>query len=185
MKSRDEALALLQRYNSDPFLIQHALTLECVMRYFAEQEGFSDQADYWGLVGLLHDLDFEQYPDEHCHKTQEILRAEGYPEDFIRAVASHGYSIVTDIKPQHQMEKILFATDELTGLIGACALVRPSKSVRDMELKSLRKKYKTASFAAACSREVIARGADMLGWSLDELLQRTLDAMKVCEDQLK
>lgn len=185
MKTRDEALDLLRRYNRDPFLIQHALTVECVMRYFAEQEGFSDQVDYWGLVGLLHDLDFDQYPDEHCHKTQEILRSEGYPEDFIRAVASHGYSIVTDIKPEHQMEKILFATDELTGLIGACALVRPSKSVQDMELKSLRKKYKTASFAAACSREVIAQGADMLGWSLDELLQRTLDAMKACEDKLK
>lgn len=182
MKTRDESLELLKQYTSDPFLLQHALTLECVMRFFAEKEG--EDVDYWGLVGLMHDLDFEQYPDQHCQKTQEILRDNGYDEDFIRAVASHGYSIVTDIKPEKKMEKILFATDELTGLIGACALVRPSKSVQDMNLKSLKKKFKTASFAAACSRDVIARGADMLGWELDDLLQQTLDAMKACEDKI-
>lgn len=185
MKTREEGLALLKEYNSDPFLLQHAMTVECVMRYFAREEGFEDEIDYWGLVGLMHDLDFEKYPEQHCIKTQEILRENGYEEDFIRAVASHGYSIVTGIKPERHMEKVLFAVDELTGLIGACALVRPSKSVKDMELKSLRKKFKSASFAAACSREVIQIGADMLGWELDDLLQRTLDSMKTCEDKIR
>lgn len=184
MKTRAESLELLKRYNSQAFLLQHALTVECVMRFFAETEGYADEVDFWGQVGLLHDLDFEQYPDQHCVKTEEILRAEGYSERFIRAVISHGYSIINDIKPEHPMEKILFATDELTGLIGAAALIRPSKSTKDMGLRSLKKKYKSPAFAAGCSREVIQRGAELLGWELDELLSRTLEAMQACEDQI-
>ena len=179
--TRENAWALLTEYNKDHFHLQHALTVEAVMRWFANELGYGDEADKWAIVGLLHDLDFERYPDQHCIKSQEIMRERDLDERLIHATASHGYGITVDIQPEHEMEKILFATDELTGLIGAAALMRPSKSVQDMELKSLKKKYKSSGFAAGCSREVIQRGADMLGWSLDELLTRTLDAMRVVE----
>ena len=178
---RNEAWALLTKYNKDHFHLQHALTVEAVMRWYANELGYGDEADFWATVGLLHDLDFEQWPEQHCQKCQELMREAGVDERTIHAVASHGYGITVDIQPEHEMEKVLFATDELTGLIGAAALMRPSKSVPDMELKSLKKKYKSSGFAAGCSREVIQRGADMLGWSLDELLTRTLDAMRVVE----
>ena len=179
--NREEAWALLTEYNQDPFHLRHARTVEGVMRYFAQELGYGDEADFWGIVGLLHDLDFERYPDQHCIKSQEIMRERDLDERLIHATASHGYGITVDIQPEHEMEKILFATDELTGLIGAAALMRPSKSVQDMELKSLKKKYKSSGFAAGCSREVIQRGADMLGWSLDELLERTILAMREVE----
>ena len=178
---RSQALALLQKYNQEPFHIMHALTVEGVMRWYANELGYGAEADFWQTVGILHDLDFERYPDQHCIKSQEIMRERDLDERLIHATASHGYGITVDIQPEHEMEKVLFATDELTGLIGAAALMRPSKSVQDMELKSLKKKYKSSGFAAGCSREVIQRGADMLGWSLDELLTRTLDAMRVVE----
>ena len=182
--TREEAFELLKKYNSDPFHIRHAITVEAVMKWFAKDQGYGDEADYWGLVGLLHDIDFELYPDQHCIKAPELLRAGGVPEDIIHGVVSHGYGITVDVKPEHQMEKILFASDELTGLIWAAALMRPSKSTKDMELKSLKKKYKSKGFAAGCSREVIARGAEMLGWDLNELLQKTLTAMQDCEDEI-
>mgnify|MGYP000198256679 CR=1 FL=1 len=177
--SREAAWAALRRYNQEPFHLQHALTVEGVMQWYAKELGYGDDAEFWGIVGLLHDIDFERWPEEHCQKAPELLREAGCGEDIIHAVCSHGYGITVDIQPEHEMEKVLFATDELTGLIGAAALMRPSKSVQDMELKSLKKKYKSSGFAAGCSREVIQRGADMLGWSLDELLTRTLDAMRV------
>ena len=148
------------------------------MEYFARELGFEDEAEFWGIVGLLHDLDFEQYPEQHCIKEQELMREEGLDETIIHAAASHGYGITVDIEPEHTMEKVLYATDELTGLIGAVAIMRPSKSVDDLELKSVKKKYKTTNFAAGCSREVIDRGAQMLGWSLDELIERTILAMR-------
>ncbi len=151
------------------------------MRYFAKELGYSGEEDFWGIVGLLHDLDFEAYPNEHCIKEQEILREYGAEERLIHAVASHGYGLTVDIQPEHEMEKVLYAVDELTGLIGAVALMRPSKSVSDLELKSVRKKYKNLNFAAGCSREVIERGADMLGWELDDLISRTILAMRSCE----
>ena len=179
--AREDAFELLKKYNKDPFHIQHALTVEAVMKWYANELGYGDDAEYWGIVGLLHDIDFELYPAEHCLKAPELLREGGADESIIHAVCSHGWAICVDIKPEHEMEKLLYAADELTGLIGAAALMRPSKSVQDMELKSLKKKYKSNGFAAGCSREVIQRGADMLGWSLDELLTRTLDAMRVVE----
>jgi predicted hydrolase (HD superfamily) len=179
--SRADALALLKKYNQDHFHIQHALTVEGVMRWYAKELGYGDEEEYWGIVGLLHDIDFEQYPDQHCIKAPELLREGGVGEDIIHAVCSHGYALTVDIKPEHEMEKVLYATDELTGLIGAAALMRPSKSVQDMELKSLKKKYKSNGFAAGCSREVIERGADMLGWELSDLLQKTIYAMRSCE----
>lgn len=182
--TREEAFELLKKYNSDPFHIRHAITVEAVMKWFAKDQGYGDEAEHWGLVGLLHDIDFELYPDQHCIKAPELLRAGGVPEDIIHGVVSHGYGITVDVKPEHQMEKILFASDELTGLIWAAALMRPSKSTKDMELKSLKKKYKSKAFAAGCSREVIARGAEMLGWDLNELLQKTLTAMQDCEDEI-
>ena len=182
MITRDEALELLKKYNKDPFHIRHALTVEAVMRWYAEQLGYGEEADFWGMVGLLHDIDFELYPDEHCLKAPELLREGGVSEEMIRAVVCHGYGITVDVKPEHEMEKTLFASDELTGLIWAAALMRPSKSTKDMELKSLKKKYKSKSFAAGCSREVIADGAEMLGWDLDTLLERTLHAMQESED---
>ena len=178
--TREQAFALLQEHNKDPFHIEHGETVEQTMRYFA-REFDPENEEFWGIVGLLHDLDFERYPDQHCIQSQEIMRERDLDERLIHATASHGYGITVDIQPEHEMEKVLFATDELTGLIGAAALMRPSKSVQDMELKSLKKKYKSSGFAAGCSREVIQRGADMLGWSLDELLTRTLDAMRVVE----
>ncbi|HBV69041.1 MAG TPA: hydrolase [Clostridiales bacterium] len=182
MITKEDAWKLLKEYNKEEFHLQHAETVSFVMEYFAKKLGYEDEVDFWGIVGLLHDLDFEMYPEEHCVKVQEILSERGIDEKIIYAIASHGYGLTkAEAKPEHQMEKVLFATDELTGLIGAAALMRPSKSVSDMELKSLKKKFKTPSFAAGCSREAIQQGADMLGWELDDLLQQTLDAMKEYE----
>ena len=177
--TREQAWELLTEYNQEPFHLEHAQIVEATMKYFAEQLGYGDEKDFWGIVGLLHDLDFEQFPDQHCIKEQEIMRERGVEERIIHATASHGYAITVDIAPEHEMEKVLYAVDELTGLIGAVALMRPSKSVQDLELKSVKKKYKSKNFAAGCSREVIQRGADMLGWSLDELIQRTIDALRI------
>ncbi|MCI8880450.1 MAG: hydrolase [Clostridiaceae bacterium] len=182
--NHEEALALLRQYNSEPFHIQHGLTVEGVMRWYANQLGYAGDAGFWATVGLLHDIDFEQYPDEHCLKAPELLRAAGCGDDLIHAVCSHGWGLTVDIKPEHEMEKVLYAADELTGLIGACALMRPSKSVQDMELKSVKKKFKTASFAAGCSRDVIKSGAELLGWELDELIQKTILAMRSCEESV-
>lgn len=179
--SRADALALLRKYNREPFHIQHGLTVEGVMKWYAKELGYGEDAEYWGIVGLLHDIDFEQYPDAHCIKAPELLREAGVGEDMIHAVCSHGYALTVDVKPEHEMEKVLYAVDELTGLIGAVALLRPSKSVSDMEVKSVKKKYKSANFAAGCSREVIERGAGMLGYELSELIQKTIDAMRSCE----
>ena len=178
MITREQAWELLTQYNTGEFHLKHAVTLEEVMGWFAEELGYGEEKEFWRLVGLLHDLDFEQYPDQHCVKSQELMRRHGLDERLIRATASHGYGICVDIKPEHEMEKVLFACDELTGLIGACAKMRPSGSITDMDLKSLKKKYKSKGFAAGCSREVIAQGAEMLGWELDDLLSRTLEAMK-------
>ncbi|WP_458399770.1 dynamin family protein [Mailhella sp.] len=178
---RAQALALLKEYNSEPFHILHALTVEGVMRWFAKEQGFAEEAEHWGLVGLLHDIDFERWPEEHCKRAPEVLKKAGLGDDFIYSVCSHAYGLCSDCEPKHQMEKILFAVDELTGLIGAVALMRPSKSVMDMEVSSLKKKFKDKRFAAGCSRDVIRQGAERLGWTLDELFSRTLDAMKACE----
>ena len=180
--TREEAWELLTEYNQDEFHILHAQTVENTMRYFARELGFADEEDFWGIAGLLHDLDFEKYPEEHCIKSQEIMKERGIDEKIIHATASHGYAITVDIKPEHKMEKVLYAVDELTGLIGAVALMRPSKSVQDLTLKSVKKKYKSKNFAAGCSREVIERGADMLGWTLEDLIQRTIDALKTFQD---
>ncbi|MBQ6354469.1 MAG: hydrolase [Lachnospiraceae bacterium] len=182
--TREEAFELLKKYNQDPFHIRHALTVEAVMRWFANDLGYADEADFWSQVGLLHDIDFELYPDQHCLKAPELLREGGASEELIHAVVSHGYGITVDVKPEHEMEKVLYGSDELTGLIWAAALMRPSKSTKDMELKSLKKKYKSKGFAAGCDRETIAKGAEMLGWDLSELLQKTLDAMKASEDEI-
>lgn len=189
--AREDALALLKRYNQDPFHLQHAFTVEAVMKWYANELGYAEDAEYWGIVGLLHDIDFEQYPEEHCLKAPELLREGGVGEDIIHSVVSHGYGITIgwgvtlDVAPEHEMEKVLFAADELTGLIWAAALMRPSKSTKDMELKSLKKKYKSKGFAAGCSREVIERGAEQLGWELQKLLTMTLQAMADCEDEIK
>ena len=188
MITRDEAFTLLKKYNKDLFHIQHALTVEAVMKWYAKELGYADEAEHWGIVGLLHDIDFELYPEEHCLKAPELLREGGVSNDIIHSVCSHGYGITVgcgatiDVEPIHEMEKVLFAADELTGLIWAAALMRPSKSTKDMELKSLKKKYKSKGFAAGCSREVIERGADQLGWKLDKLLEMTLKAMAASED---
>lgn len=188
--AREDALALLKRYNQDPFHLQHAFTVEAVMKWYANELGYAEDAEYWGIVGLLHDIDFEQYPEEHCLKAPELLREGGVGEDIIHSVVSHGYGITIgcgvtlDVAPEHEMEKVLFAADELTGLIWAAALMRPSKSTKDMELKSLKKKYKSKGFAAGCSREVIQRGADQLGWELEKLLTMTMEAMKAAEDTI-
>ena len=176
--TKEQAWELLTQYNKGEFHLKHANTVADVMRWYAEKLGYGDEADFWEIVGLLHDLDFEMYPEQHCIKEQEIMRERGVDERIIHATASHGYEITVDIKPEHQMEKVLYAVDELTGLIGAVVIMRPSKSVQDLEVKSVKKKYKSKGFAAGCSREVIQRGADMLGWSLDELIQRTIDALK-------
>ena len=176
---REKALILLLKYNKEKFHIQHALIVEAVMKWFANELGYD--TDYWGIIGLLHDIDFEIYPDEHCVKAAEILKSENYGEDVIHSICSHGYNMRVDIKPEHEMEKILYATDELTGLIGAAALMRPSKSISDMELKSLKKKFKDKCFAAKCSRDTIQVGAEMLEWDLDKLLSMTLEAMRATE----
>ena len=188
--SREDAAALLKKYNKDPFHIQHAFTMEAIMQWYAKELGYENDAEYWGIVGLLHDIDFELYPEEHCLKAPELLKEGGVGDDIIHAVCSHGYGITVgcgktiDVKPEHEMEKVLFAADELTGLIWAAALMRPSKSTKDMELKSLKKKYQSKGFAAGCSREVIERGADQLGWELEKLLTMTLQAMADCEDEI-
>lgn len=177
--NRQKAFELLSAYNKNEFHIQHALTVEEVMKWYAKEFGYDPE--YWGIVGLLHDLDYEMYPQEHCVKSAEILRLNNYGEDVIHAICSHAYNITVDIKPIHQMEKILYAVDELSGLIGAAAKMRPSGSVADMELKSLKKKFKDKSFAAGCSRDIIKNGAEMLGWDLDNLLSMTLKAMQTSE----
>ncbi|WP_207710515.1 hydrolase [Aminipila butyrica] len=176
--TREEAWQLLVEFNKDEFHLEHAQVVESTMKYFAKKLGYEGEAEFWGIVGLLHDLDFEQFPEKHCIKEQEILRERSVDEKIIHAVASHGYGITVDIKPEHEMEKILYAVDELTGLIGAVVIMRPSKSIQDLEVKSVKKKYKSKGFAAGCSREVIERGADMLGWTLDELIQQTINALK-------
>ena len=183
--TRDDALALLKKYNKEPFHLQHALTVEGVMKWYANELGYSEEADYWSMVGLLHDVDFEQYPEQHCIKAPELLREAGVGEDMIRSICSHGYGITVDIAPEHEMEKVLYAADELTGIIFAAAKMRPSKSVQDMEVKSVKKKFKSANFAAGCSREVISRGAEMLGWELGDLIQKTIYAMRSCEAQVQ
>ncbi len=180
--TREEAWTLLTEYNQDPFHLQHAQIVENTMMYFAEKLGYGEEKDFWGIVGLLHDLDFEQYPDQHCIKSQEIMRERGIDERIIHATASHGYALTVDIQPEHEMEKVLYAVDELTGLIGAVVLMRPSKSVQDLELKSVKKKFKTKGFAAGCDRTVIQRGADMLGWSLDDLITQTIEALRTFQD---
>jgi len=182
MTEREKAMELLKKYNKEEFHIRHALTVEGTMQYFAEKRGYDP--NFWGMLGLLHDIDFEMYPDEHCKKAPELLSESGFGEDFIHAVVSHGYGLCSDISPVHEMEKILFATDELTGLIGACALMRPSKSTKDMEVKSVRKKFKDKKFAAGCDREVIKSGAEKLGIELDELFEETIMAMRSCEDDV-
>jgi len=182
--ARDAAWALLRKYNKDHFHLVHALTVESVMKWFAVDQGFGEDAEYWGIVGLLHDIDFELYPDQHCLKAPELLAEGGVGEDIIHAVCSHGWGITVDIEPAHQMEKVLFAVDELTGLIGAAALMRPSKSVMDMEVSSLKKKFKDKKFAAGCSRDVIRKGAEMLGWELDELFAKSIEAMRSCEKEI-
>ena len=182
---RQAAWNLLRQYNTDRFHLQHAFTVEGTMRWYAQELGYGDEADYWGIVGLLHDIDFEQYPDQHCIKAPELLRAGGVGEDVIHAVCSHGYKLTVDVKPEHEMEKVLFAADELTGLLGAIALMRPSKSVQDLEVKSVRKKFKAVNFAAGCSRDVIRQGAEMLGWELDKLFEMTILAMRSCEDSVR
>ena len=176
--SREAARAALRKYNEERFHIQHACTVEGVMRWFANDLGYGEEADFWATVGLLHDIDFEQWPQQHCVKAPELLREAGCGEDLIHAVCSHGYGLCCDVEPTEEMEKVLFAADELTGLIGAAALMRPSRSVQDMELKSLKKKFKDRKFAAGCSRDVIITGAERLGWELDVLLEQTPDDMR-------
>ena len=176
--TRQQAWDLLTQYNKEPFHLRHAITVEHVMGWYARQLGYGEDADFWSVVGLLHDIDFEQWPEEHCVKARELLEAAGAEEALIHAVVCHGWGICSDVEPVHTMEKVLFAADELTGLIGAAALMRPSKSCADMELKSLKKKFKDKKFAAGCSRDVIAKGAEHLGWELDKLLDMTLSAMR-------
>ncbi|MDD5898203.1 MAG: hydrolase [Clostridia bacterium] len=183
--TREQALALLREYNRESFHIQHALTVEGVMRWFANELGYGADADFWATVGLLHDIDFENWPQEHCAKAPELLRPAGVGEEMIHAICSHGYGICSDVEPEHPMEKVLFAADELTGLIGAAALMRPSKSVMDMEVSSIKKKFKDKKFAAGCSRDVIQQGAERLGWELPVLFEKTLAAMQSCEEAIR
>ena len=183
--TRTQALALLQKYNKEPFHILHALTVEGVMRWFAQDQGFGDETDVWGLCGLLHDVDFEVYPEEHCKKAPELLAEVNASEEMVHAICSHGYGLCCDVEPVHQMEKILFAVDELTGLVGAAARMRPSKSVMDMEVSSLKKKFKDKKFAAGCSRDVILEGAEKLGWTIEETMEKTILAMRSCEESIQ
>ena len=182
--TRQQALDLLKQYNQEPFHIQHALTVEGVMGWYARELGYGDDADFWAMVGLLHDIDFERWPEEHCRKAPELLREVGLSDAFIHAVCSHAYGLTSDVAPEHQMEKVLFAADELTGLIGAAARMRPSKSVMDMEVSSLKKKFKDKKFAAGCSRDVISQGAEQLGWPLEDLMEKTILAMRSCEERI-
>ena len=183
--TREEALKLLKKYNQEPFHIQHGLTVEKVMDWFAKELGYAKEAEYWAITGLLHDIDFELYPQEHCQKAPQLLREGGVGEDMIHSVCSHGYGICSEEKPEHQMEKVLFAVDELTGLIGAAALMRPSKGVMDMEVSSVKKKFKDKRFAAGCSRDIIKTGAQYLGWELNDLFDKTLQAMQSCEEEIR
>ncbi len=183
--TRDEALKLLQKYNKEPFHIYHGLTVEGVMKWFADELGYSDDKEFWGIVGLLHDVDFEEYPNEHCIKAPKLLKAAGVSDEVIHGVCSHGYNLTVDVKPEHQMEKVLYAADELTGLIGAAIRMRPSKSTSDFEVKSLKKKFKDKKFAAGCSRDVIKYGSELLGWDLDKLFDETILAMRSCENDVK
>ncbi len=183
--TRENALALLQKYNKEPYHIYHGLTVEGVMKWFADELGYGEDREFWGIVGLLHDIDFEIYPNEHCIKAPELLKAAGASNEVVHGVCSHGYNITVDIEPTHEMEKVLYATDELTGLIGAAIKMRPSQSTGDLEVKSLKKKYKDKKFAAGCSRDVIQYGAELLGWELDKLLEQTIFAMRSCEDSVK
>lgn len=180
---REQAINLLKKYNKEEFHLRHALTVEQVMRYFAKKNGYDE--DFWGLVGLLHDVDYEQFPDEHCKKAPELLAEIGASDELIHAVCSHGYGICSDVKPEHEMEKILFAVDELTGLIWAAAKMRPSKSTKDMEVSSLKKKFKDKKFAAGCSRDTIRQGAEQLGWELNDLFEKTILAMRASEDKIE
>ena len=180
---REKAVELLKKYNKEEFHIRHAYTVEGVMRYFAKELGYDE--DFWGIVGLLHDVDFEKYPEEHCKKAPELLKEIDAPEEMVNAICSHGYGICSDIEPKHEMEKVLFATDELTGLIWAAAKMRPSKSTKDMEVSSLKKKFKDKKFAAGCSRDIINQGAERLGWTLEELFEKTILAMRDCEDKVE
>lgn len=179
--TREEALALLQKYNKEPFHILHGLTVEGVMRWFAKELGYGEEEEYWAITGLLHDIDFEQWPQEHCRKAPELLAEAGVGEDMIHSICSHGYGLCCDVRPEHLMEQVLFTVDELTGLVGAAARMRPSKSVMDMEVSSLKKKFKDKRFAAGCSRDVIKDGCQMLGWELDDLFAKTIEAMRSCE----
>ncbi len=183
--TREEALELLKTYNKEPFHIQHGLTVEKVMRWYARELGYGDEEEYWGITGLLHDIDFELYPEQHCQKAPELLREGGVGEDMIHSVCSHGYGICSDEEPACEMEKVLFAADELTGLIWAAALMRPSKSVMDMEVSSVKKKFKDKRFAAGCSRDIIRQGAQILGWELNDLFGKTLQAMQSCEKEIQ
>ena len=183
--SREDALKLLQKYNKELFHIYHGLTVEGVMKWFADKLGYSDDKEFWGIVGLLHDIDFEEYPQEHCIKAPELLQGAGVSNEIIRGVCSHGYNLTVDVEPVHQMEKVLYATDELTGLIGAAVKMRPSQSTSDFEVKSLKKKFKDKKFAAGCSRDVIKFGAELLGWDLDKLFEQTILAMRSCENDVK
>ena len=186
MIEREAALNLLKKYNKDSFHLRHALTVEYMMRWYAAEEGYKDEQDFWGLVGLLHDVDFGQWPQEHCRKAPELLREIEAPDNMVRAICAHGYGMFEGLpKPEHRMEKVLFAADELTGLIYAATLMRPSKSAGDMELKSLKKKFKDKAFAAGCSRDIIASGAELLDWPLDTLLEKTLKAMQAGEDDIE
>ena len=182
--TRDQALSLLMKYNKESFHILHGLTVEGTMRWYARELGYGEDEDFWGIAGLLHDVDFENYPEEHCRKAPELLAEIQAEPELVHAVVSHGYGLVSDVEPEHEMEKVLFASDELTGLIGAAARMRPSKSAKDMELSSLKKKFKDKKFAAGCSRDVITRGATQLGWELDRLLEQTILAMRSCEDSV-
>ena len=182
--TRNEAYELLRKYNKEAFHIQHAITVEGVLRWFAKDLGYAEEEEYWAITGLLHDIDFELYPEEHCKKAPELLKEGGVGEDMIYSICSHGYEICSDVEPKHEMEKVLFAADELTGLIWSAALMRPSKSVMDMELKSLKKKFKDKRFAAGCSRDVIKTGAERLGWELDVLMEKTMEAMRSCEAEV-
>ena len=182
--SREAALAALKEYNKEPFHILHGLTVEGVMRWYANELGYGEDADFWATVGLLHDIDFEMWPEQHCLKAPELLQKAGCSEEFIHAVCSHGYGLVCDVEPTHEMEKVLFAADELTGLIGAVVRMLPTKSVQDLQLKSLKKKFKDKKFAAGCSRDIIRTGAERLGWELDRLFEQTILAMRSCESDI-
>lgn len=183
--TREEALELLRKYNQEPFHLEHGITVGKTLRWFAEDLGYGDEADFWEIAGLLHDVDFEKYPEEHCKKAPELLAEVDAEPELVHAICSHGYGLCSDVKPEHEMEKVLFAADELTGIVFAAAKMRPSRSCRDMELSSLKKKFKDKRFAAGCSREVIRQGAENLGWELDTLLQKTLTALQTYEEEIR